>query len=185
MDTLLTPRFAPSALSSKGTDCFSEDLQNIFVIIYFKKSYRYIWAVAFEQSHPPSTNRTLTPPHHTSNAPSQNHWFVVAILSFGNRYFREDLGLLAMVIFICAIAGLFDGIWRFFVQDEWSRSRGRWHINYWRLKWTRKILLMNILFVCGRWMISFTWQLLKCIGNLWTWLGTSEMINDSTKVKLE
>ena len=37
MGTLLTPRFAPSALSSKGTDCFTEDLQKFFEMIYFKQ----------------------------------------------------------------------------------------------------------------------------------------------------
>ena len=37
MGTLLSPRFAPSALSSEATDFVSEDLQNIFEIIHFKQ----------------------------------------------------------------------------------------------------------------------------------------------------
>ena len=68
-----------------GDSSSSEDLQNIFDIICFKQGQ---WTIidTFEQylkfqytsftsftSYPPRINQTLTPPHHISNAPSQNN----------------------------------------------------------------------------------------------------------------
>ena len=85
MGTLFMPRFAPAALSSKETDCSSEDLQKmvktyswfsdtIFEITYFKwgqwtiisisLNSSWSFSIHLSQPHPPSTNQTLTPPHH-------------------------------------------------------------------------------------------------------------------------
>ena len=59
MGTLFTPRFAPTALSSKGTDCSSEDLQKlvktyswvsdtIFAILFLVCIFGFFYIYFFE-----------------------------------------------------------------------------------------------------------------------------------------
>ena len=68
-----------------GDSSSSEDLQNIFDMIFqtgpvdnhidtFEQylKFQYTSFTSFT-SYPPRINQTLTPPHHISNAPSQNH----------------------------------------------------------------------------------------------------------------